>query len=729
MSRAALLLFVTAALSGCNAWLDVKNKHFRCSLDAGDDPCPGTDKNRWRCNYTWGRCFDPDAGIAAPCSNDDECGGGWRCATDGVCVNPAAEQTPTALSSLPATELIHPVLLPEGELRAAEIATSSAGRSTRRASSVAWRDDGGVVTWLLFEDESLGDVTLTTYRVLQDTVRSPDFAPAAVLGADGGFRHVMWSNGQGRLRAAATSIEDDPLVQLVDGDAGYVNRFSSFRVAGQPSVEPSWLAAWTANGEVELRSAAGGGRYAPPGFANRSVSAVACEVGPVRAVFSGNGGVQLINLDQDFGTDAGSFRIGDVGSVRFTAVGGVWFAVWPQDGGLVWTRVGGLCSPAGPQNVELVPACPAPGLRLVDYTLLGSEQPIPSRECASLDGTEHVTFVGDSPRPLPAPRRIVAASTESYSFYDFGLISHGEPTKVDQVALTLPMPPETVFRRPDGGLELWSRSARFVATDLGALSFFRSPNPENIVATSMQAGEELIVMRDGTIAQPGDGALRIIAYPSQSWKDPETPVLAAPVRLPDGGGVLALAHDDWIDVAEQAADRAELVPRLRPSPGFPISSLALQPVADGGVAAGYAVVGSDLFAIRAGTTRRWEASKVSLRGAPPVHVFFDGSRPRAITDEGRVIGLTARVALTPPTPDPVIAATSACNAPFVLTVDGLYTLVPKDGGAGWSRMQLEGLSNEQRAWDFSGARLFSTRGEVVLVSREGITWRFQVCRE
>lgn len=749
MRRAPLFVFLAlAALGGCRTCIDAGvPRNYACSGDAGAgvDECPdlyndnGKLLRAWECNATWGYCFDTTKGEPNPCSRDEQCGGGWRCTPDGRCGDPAQEGDVSTVD-VDGSELLHPLVFtqPPAAFESSAPLRSPDGRHTE--SLLAGRTSAGFVEVLRIQSSTDPDGehfrTFAGRYLLADS----DFAVTVAHGpgADAGVQEFLWS-----------FAPNGPLVQRELLDDGTVGDRATY----QALVGATWVAPLlvggahtdTYDGLVQVRHPAGLALVSPyagivldgglsAGTREAAVVAGACADGGDLAVVARMNSVDVLRqgpmgreLQHSFPADQPSgFRLA-------TRDERTWLG-WqsgPREApdGLSSVEVTGGCSDgwAPPPVVELLrPPCPA-ALQYRSYDLVFPEMGPPElvSECVERDGQgleiNDVVFVGERNTPtayLP-PRVVTQQGDQVFSRFVGGQVTQG-PNLLAQDPVSLPQPPETLYVQ-DGGLFAPTERASFVRTDAG---FFIDEVPAWAALPARYIeSEDWFIARSGVVIDLEDE--QAVVLPEDEWDNPSAFVLSEVLEQPDAGGVLIATHDDAFDVAELGDDQPTLVTRLKPSPATPILSLALQPARDGGTAEGYLVAGLDLFEVRAPTPRRWSASKVALSGLRPVFVWFDHGRPRALLDDGTVMGLYTRVPLSVTLVDEVRAGGELCGAPFALTASELYRLVPSasgDGGARyeWEPVDLPGVTDET---DFSRGRLLTLDDALYVFSNSGETWK------
>lgn len=740
MRRAPVLLCVAlAALGGCRTCIDADEpRNYACAGDAGPGECPGG----WQCNTTWKFCFDPAKGEPNPCRVDEECGGGWRCTPDGLCGDPALEG---AVSSIDVddAELLHPLVFTQAPVALESSAPLRSADGRRSESLLAGRSDAGVVEVLKIEASSDPDGQRFRTSVARYAITEKDFAVTVARDGGEGVDEFLWSFGPGgvlRLR------------QLLDD--GSVGERTSFQaLTGATWVAPLLVGGAKNNalgGVAQVRRDAGLALVDPYdgiivdggvalGGREAAIIAGSCADGSSLGILAREQALDVFRQGSGGRTTVATFNAVEPGDLRLATRGPRVWVSWRQGprmtsiGGLAFVEVTGACVDGWVSDgvVQLArPVCP-PGLGYRSYDLVTTGADGPPElvtECIEHDdeGNEvnDVLFVGERETPsryLP-PRLVTRQGDQVFSRFAGGQVTQG-PNLLTQDAVSLPQPPETLYPH-DGGLYAPTERASFVATDAG-LMIDEVPAWSALPARYVESMDWFIA-RSGVVIDLEDEG--VVALPEDDWDDPSAYVLSELLSQADGGGVLVATHDDAFDVAELGDDQPTLVTRLKPSPATPILSLALQEARDGGTAEGYLVAGLDLFEVRAPTPRRWSATKVPLSGLRPVFAWFDHGRPRALLDDGTVMGLYTRVPLSVTLPDEVRAGGQLCGAPFALTASALYRLVPPASGAAsarstWDEVPLSGGDDET---DFSRGRLITFGNELYVFSNSGATWKLSL---
>ena len=718
-----------AVLVGCRTCIDADvPRNYLCTGDGGPAECPGG----WQCNTAWGYCFDPDAGASVPCRQDSDCGGGWRCTPDGLCADPSTEgEVSTVETSAP--EPVRPVLFNRASLQLAS-ASPLEGTGPRGPTvdlAVAGRlEDAGLEVLAVHADfEPEGERYWTAYGHVP--VGAQDFALSLAPGA-GGADLFIWTVAGGRLRVQRPgSAQTEP--PSVPQTCTWV---APLRTAG--ALPPALV------GAVQVRYANGLALVSPGGQPLLNVPSASaqellwlgdpvCADGPLGLV-ARTSAIEAYRILPDAGLAlVGALDAGRPVDFRVVQQGGRTFVAWRAfTGGAGGERtpsmaeVSPLCGDAGVVQVRTLerPACPTGAFVGYDLSPNAVGPPDFVTECVVGDPTNPETltdlvFVGERATPVAyLPPRIVSRDSQTvFSRFIDAQLTTG-PNLLDQSPLTLPEPPETLLLSPDGGVQALTRTTRFARAPWGFVAE-RLDAWEGLPASYVEDCG-LTVARSGVVTLGDD----VVALPEEAWSNPAAWVLADVLEQRDGGHVLVATHDDAFDVAELEDESPTLVTRLRPSPATPILSLALQPARDGGTAEGYLVAGLGLFEVRASTPRRWSAAPVSLSGLRPVFTWFDRGRPRALLDDGTVLGLVTRVPLSNPLEDgeEVRAGGALCGAPFALTSGGLYRLEPPAPGearARWAPVALPGVTPRT---NFSSGRLVTLQGELYVFANAGTAW-------
>jgi hypothetical protein len=601
-----------------------------------------------------------------------------------------------------------------------------------RSTSVLGKRPSGEYEWLTVDSEFNDDgATHQTGTILWDPREGLSDVAVSVASAGGPFLHVAWGIVDGGLGYIERSQVGSALPRPVS-TTGRCLSVSPLRVSGDLAPE--------LNGAVGVR------------YADHFEVRVPAPVGPVVSVGGPVGEAAWVDVaacgpsgglvvTRDGGLEL--IRSGDAGAPFSLALGYVpgdlrlvkeasstwlgWRSMSALDGGAL---DGGRASMLDLEQVcrgrdaGLVSLrrglCPegalVSGFDLQPTATLGPPDFV--TECR--DGDTNVLFYGERMTPLAylPPRLVTREGSVVFSRFEGGQLTFGEGL-LRQTALALSQPPDLVLRL-DGGIVVFTDQDIFLY-DEGA--------PQGVMLVEQRAWEGLpaslieargwVVGRTGVVVDTfGDGG--ILALPEVDWRNPSTYVLSEALDLDDGGTLVVATHDDAFDVAEVSPEEGTLSTRLRPSPAAPILSLALQKPEDGGAAEGYVVAGLDLFRVTAPTPRRWSASPVSLSGLRPIFTWFDHGRPRALMDDGTVLGLGTRVPLSEQLGDEVRAGAALCGAPMALTANGLYRLVPGEAGAraAWEPVPLPG----GEATDFSRGRLLVGEGLLLVFASTGATW-------
>lgn len=740
-----LVVVGVAALGGCRTCIDADvPRQYACTGDAGiGDECPDRYDDKgdllavWECNTTWGYCFDTTKGEPHPCRVDSECGGGWRCTPDGRCGDPSQEGALSTIE-LEALEKLHPLAFEErpDRLEAAAPLRVSDVAGLRTESALAGRVARQDVEVLGVT--SLADPDGARFRTTYRRIASPGDDFALTVGVSGqGAQYFLWSLPGQQLRR--TTLSSDGGTQTEPNAAPGLNGctwVAPLRTAGDP------VSALI--GTVQVRHQNG-------------LALVSPYLGRLDAGVSGSDAREAVLLTPPLCTDAWLVviaRSNGLEAVRITAAGaeslGTVTALNPGDfriatrgsqSWLAWrsgamggnasklsiAELTGLCVDAGlPEVAELRrPVCPVGDYRAYDLVDTGEGPPELVTECVEFNdaGVElnDVVFIGERRTPAAyLPSRIVTReSAQVFSRFTGGLLTQG-PNLVVQEPLSLPSPPEALVPL-DGELHAFTARKSFLHEPWGFM-IDRVPEWTALPANYVELAG-WVIARSGVVIDPQDDG--VIALPEDDWADPSSYVLSELLPQSDGGAVLVATHDDAFDVAELGDEQPTLVTRLKPSPATPILSLALQPGRDGGVAEGFVVAGLDLFEVRASTPRRWSATKVPLAGLRPVFTWFDRGWPRALLDDGTVVGLNTRVPLSGTLPEEVRAGGALCGAPFALSATGLWMLLPpapdaEDPRPQWVQLGLKDTTEET---DFTRGRLVTLDDALYVFSNSGGTWK------
>lgn len=733
-----------AALGGCRTCIDGDvPRQYACTGDAGvGDECPDllNDKGgvvaAWECNPTWGYCFDTTKGEPNPCRVDSECGGGWRCTPDGRCGDPAQEGELSTVE-LESLDQLHPLAFQQRPDRLESAAPlrvpSVSGLWTESALAARSVGPGVEVLSVSSLSDPDGDYFRTTYRRLP----SPGDDFALTVGATAqGVQQFLWSLPAQRL--SRTTLSSDGGTALEPDAAPGLNACSwvaPLRTAGDPVP--------LLNGTLQVRHGNGLALVSPyfgrldAGVAGSDAREVALLTPPLcpngwLVVVARTTGLEALRV-----TGAGAESLGiapavNPGDFRIATRGAQSWLAWRSGvmGGnsskLSMAELTGLCLDAGLPIADDLnrPVCPTGEYQA--YDLVDTDGGVPElvTECVELSDAgqplNDVVFVGERRTPaayVPA-RTVTRESAQVFSRFESGLLTQG-PNLVSQDPLTLPEPPEALYPY-DGALHAPTAQASFLHEPWGFM-IEQVPAWTALPANYVELADWIIARSGVVIDLQDDG---VIALPEDYWDNPSSYVLSELLPQSDGGAVLVATHDDAFDVAELGDDQPTLVTRLKPSPATPILSLALQPARDGGTAEGFVVAGLDLFELRASTPRRWSATKVALAGLRPVFTWFDRGWPRALLDDGTVVGLFTRVPLSGTLPEEVRAGGQLCGAPFALTTNGLWQLLPpppdsEDGRAQWVQLGLR----DGELTDFSRGRLLTLDDELYVFSNSGAAWK------
>lgn len=752
MTRARLsFLAAVLAFGSCRTCVDPGiPRNYQCSADAGPgvDECPDeydTQGNRvsaWECNPTWGFCFDTARGEPNPCRADAECGGGWRCTPDGRCADPATEG---AVSTVEVDESVslHPRVF------AAEPRVFESSEAVRYAdpqdsvltvsTSVLGIGDAGI-EWLTVDSRKTPEGELYQTSVAQGPV-SGLVSDLAVTTYRAPLRalHYAW----GVVDAGVFLLDRDDLARLrpVMGTQSAVS-VAPLRLSGD--------GLGVASGAVGVRMAGRFGIRTPTGrltldFPFSDVGEAAWYGG---ADCGADGALLLARATglEVYRVDAPGTRVVDLplslrpSDLRLLDVGPRTWLGWrgvgtgsPDAGQLSLIEVTGVCgladagAPRLPERLRREP-CPEGAFAGYDLVDTGGAAPEFVTECLAVD--THLLFLGERRTPIAylPPRLATREGSWVFSRFQAGQLTVG-PGLLDQEPLSLSRPPDVLLPAATGDLVAFTPNAVFFLEDWGFMLEEKPAWQDLPAALVPQRGWALT--RTGLVVDIGQSG-EVLALPAEDWKNPSSPVLAEVLPQPDGTEVLVAAHDDAFDVAEVGGDVATLATRLKPSPATPILSMALQPSRDGGTAEGYVVAGLELFQVFAPSPRRWSAARVPLAGLRPVFVWFDRGRPRALLDDGTVLGLVTRVPLSRGLEDEVRAGAALCGAPFALTDDALYRLAPAAPGASrpyeWDFVQLPGAEVDRGdgtfdVTDFSRGRLMVLGDALYVFSSAGAAWK------
>lgn len=751
MKRALTGVLLLGLGLGCTAAFDTQARHYACGADAGAAQCPGG----WRCNETWGRCvdpdaggdwpcrqaldcgggfrcsatrgrcFDPDAGAPEACAADDECGGGWRCAPSAQCVNPAIEGKPQVGAGAATATLLHPRLPAPSSLTQPRIwAAATAELERTRTHAVGWltaESNGAFAVLSVVEAQNSfgwavgtlltrfdprggrsvadGDVALSVTAVprpalaVAEARRVPPGITLHVALDDGGVRRDELNTTPLTPVSAVLPVRVDPQLPLLHGAV----------VAVLPTEWRLYSAALTVEQVVPNAL-----RPAP-----RDLALVRASCGVVTVAATADAVVvQWPDAGQAFSARTPELRLRRTKS-------GAWVGWRELTGDVSWFQVPDDCSPVSDGGVLTAPA-PALGRALRSFDLIEGDEPTAVwavREASAIDGGQlgSVLSVHDGTVErveLPLPSRIATREAS----WPFSVTRTGEisfslslgPSLVAQAPLSLQAAPATAFSRDSGLFAATSQDAWQLRPE-GWFLAQRFNSPADVVAAPIEGVPGGLVTRGGRLALPSGQ----VVLPDQPWTAPRL-ALARELRAQDAGVIVA-THDDSFDVWDESGE-LPFEARLRPSPGFAIQSLALRPASDGGFAEGYLATEDAVFRVAAPTPRRWSATRVDLPGARPLLTWFEHGLPRALLEDGVVVGLTTRLSLSQGLADPVVAGARACGATWALTTDGLFEL----GSAGWAKVALPSLGP-----DAQPSRLFVVDQSLLVFARNGRSWRVE----
>ncbi len=705
--RSGVLLFLVLA-SACSARFSGNTpRPYKCGSaeDGGSSECVGG----WRCNATVGVCIDPEVGLPMACRNDFECGGGWRCSPNGACVDRSVEgEVSTAGTTSPA-EFISPLVTAEGDLHTSQPQTSVFSDGYVAVGSDVFFD-GTPAQWVSVEDFVGPDGVVTQYVVgMSPTATDRPRALSTRVTPSGGFTHTLWvATEQGLVSLSRENGVID--AGLVPGRFTDVHVLRGANLAAAP--EDPLQGAVVAEKESGAATYVAGTRDAGLMFA-LPVSDLAwaprtagCEAKLYRATAQGltesteSGGSTVLDPDAP-----AELRIG-----ANTKTGAQYIAWRSNDGGLSWRDV---CE----TTVNTAPSCPHTNnivRQLVGWHLEESGTGMtPVRLCEN--GAQQALVQGVSGTSVETIYNPISVSSEGTTLWgrarSTGAVVRIEPTG-SVIDVTLAEPPDALIRAGANVVACRSSGSFVLTPSLGFLRARTMADPLDNFATGFGT---FVVTRNGVVL----GADWAVAFPRVDWNEPRAPVLARGVALGDGGTLLALSHDDTIDMAQlKIAEReaVELTPTLIPAPGFAVSDFALHAPGDGGTPVGLAVAGGTISALTSTTPTRWQTNKITLP-SDALHVWFDQEHPRAVMTDGTVVGLTAIVALTPPTPTAAIAATSVCGTPFVLTDSALYH---------WADTGWQSVADLPGDVGFTGGRLLTLGTRLYVFEKSGHVWQVDV---
>lgn len=656
---AMVLLFIT----GCEARFSGEvPRSYKCA-NAGRAECPGG----WVCNQTVGFCFNPDSGLPLACANDDECGGGWRCSPNQVCVDRSVEGQLTVLEPAESASFLGPRLLRTGTIAMSSRAAAQVGLIRLSAFDVLLETAGRQQWFATHETVSLSEVK-SFYRLFEGTAGAKSVVTTQpVLKADGvDFVHTLWSVVDGGVRAR-TLIADS----TVDGGVGFKDRLIAGTYAAVGVVRSEGVAFENdaLRGAALLIGPAGTEAWQfDSTVPNYRFAAGFTEVGWVDGRFSsGSGGcTQMVVALGAHGAVARAPVAVAAGTTALFSDGAPLMAMpsWSNE-----LRVGvslradavEVGSVLSTGEIASVNACTAKankvdgcaqrsdgGLSWVAWNYHEVEAGLVPRVVCNGTGTQTVFNSPGSPTGSPVydPFQV---STDGVTGVARTVGSHAV-VQIDRDVNPTPLTMSTV---PDGltnslgTVVALRRDGAYTLTEAG---FMRAQANTDVSQNYAASDGRFSVSRNGVVST----TTWAVAFPPTLWNSPSAPVLMRTLPLADAGTLLALAHDDTIDMAQlRVATKTvvELAPMVVPAPGLAVTDFALRLSTDGGFATGYAIASGFLIALNATSPTRWQSARVTLPD-DVLHVYYDGELPRAVSASGTVLGLTALVGLTPPTPWP-----------------------------------------------------------------------------
>lgn len=166
---------------------------------------------------------------------------------------------------------------------------------------------------------------------------------------------------------------------------------------------------------------------------------------------------------------------------------------------------------------------------------------------------------------------------------------------------------------------------------------------------------------------------------------------------PDAGVLVAVAAGDTIFAGTLSAQSGleGLKPVLAPRSRFDIDDFVLlrPPVDPFPKVAGYALVANHVYQFDSAGDTRWSHEEIPLPEGNAVELWEESGVARVGFDDGRVVSLPSRVALSNPLSSPVREYGTACGRAFALTAQGLFSLQPPaDDGlfvGSWSPVEID----------------------------------------
>jgi hypothetical protein len=222
----------------------------------------------------------------------------------------------------------------------------------------------------------------------------------------------------------------------------------------------------------------------------------------------------------------------------------------------------------------------------------------------------------------------------------------------------------------------------------------------------------------------------ILAELPATSPDMTSPASGATVVMDDGRVFLTVTSGDTVYVANIAKNLASdyaapavLTPRVVPSPGIALQSIALRQVTDGGVLEGYGLTGSEVFELTASTINRWSSRRIRFAGGLPVRVWTEdvgdgGLQWRLGTSSGHVRSLPISVPLTDRLPGGAVDFGRMCGSVFAIAPapgSGLFQLVAGDAGVGtWAPVTVDAIDRE-----WAQAQLLEAKDSLFVATASG----------
>jgi hypothetical protein len=268
------------------------------------------------------------------------------------------------------------------------------------------------------------------------------------------------------------------------------------------------------------------------------------------------------------------------------------------------------------------------------------------------------------------------------------------------------------------GRELYVEDA---VSSAGLALALRAEQPDSVVASFVEGGGDMLLFAMGfTLRDDGMGgqATDFFVRAPERLSDARAQLL----HLQDGGTLFVVTDADTLYAAAGQQDATAVAePRLKPSAGFAVSSLAVRE-ADAGLVDGWAVANNRLFHVTASTPERWRSSEATPPGRDPLSVWFSGPAALLGTVEGEVLALPSGVPVSVKLGPDVTSLDGQCGATVATTSTGVFELAAaSDGGlATWAQVSTRELQQPS---------LLRTSGRLFVVDEQGVVLELPVvCR-